>query len=186
MILVTIEKALMPGSNTPKPPGSQIHSWPGCQWRTSSFQFTNRRLTVLPASNRLASSTAALYCECQVVNRMRPWPWRDRPWRRARQPSASAAFRSAHASPHRAPRARCRKRGSGGMHSDTASSLRPLANSSAGVLKLGTSLYAAARTHRCREFEILILGDAGQVLVLGNLAEADDGEFECHGLSFAE
>jgi len=52
-IFVTIEKALMPGSKTPKPPGSQIHSWPGCQWRTSSFQFTNSRLTTLPASRRL-------------------------------------------------------------------------------------------------------------------------------------
>ena len=35
---VAIDSALMPGSNTPKPPGAQIHSWLGCQRRTSSFQ----------------------------------------------------------------------------------------------------------------------------------------------------
>ena len=35
---VRIDSALMPGSNTPSPPGSQIQSWPGCQTRTSSFQ----------------------------------------------------------------------------------------------------------------------------------------------------
>src|SRR5215813_9038189 len=35
---VRIESALMPGSNTPNPPGSQIQAWPGCQTRTSSFQ----------------------------------------------------------------------------------------------------------------------------------------------------
>ena len=37
-ILVRIESALMPGSNTPSPPGSQIQPCPGCQTRTSSFQ----------------------------------------------------------------------------------------------------------------------------------------------------
>ena len=37
-ILVAIEKALMPGSNTPKPPGSHIHCWPGCHLCTSSCQ----------------------------------------------------------------------------------------------------------------------------------------------------
>jgi hypothetical protein len=35
---VRIESALMPGSNTPSPPGSQIQACPGCQTRTSSFQ----------------------------------------------------------------------------------------------------------------------------------------------------
>ena len=33
-----IDRALMPGSNTPSPPACQIHSWLGCQRRTSSFQ----------------------------------------------------------------------------------------------------------------------------------------------------
>ena len=39
----------MPGSKTPKPPASQIHCWPGCQCRTSSFQVTRSRLIVQPA-----------------------------------------------------------------------------------------------------------------------------------------
>ena len=37
-ISVRIERALMPGSKTPKPPGCQIQACPGCQRRTSSFQ----------------------------------------------------------------------------------------------------------------------------------------------------
>ena len=43
-ILVAIEKALMPGSNTPNPPGSQIHCWPGCHLWTSSCQRISHRL----------------------------------------------------------------------------------------------------------------------------------------------
>ena len=43
-ILVAIEKALMPGSNTPNPPGSQIHCWPGCHLWTSSCQRIVHRL----------------------------------------------------------------------------------------------------------------------------------------------
>ena len=72
MMLVTMESALMPGSNTPKPPASQIHCWPGCQCRTSSFQVTRSRLTVQPARAFLASSTALLYCACQVVKTTLP------------------------------------------------------------------------------------------------------------------
>ena len=36
-IALTIERALIPGSKMPKPPGSQIHSCPGCQRRTFLF-----------------------------------------------------------------------------------------------------------------------------------------------------
>ena len=69
---VTIDSALIPGSNTPKPPASKIQVWPGCHLRTSSFQLTNSRVTVCPASIRAACSTASLYCECHVVNKTRP------------------------------------------------------------------------------------------------------------------
>ena len=55
MMQVTIDSALMPGSNTPKPPACQIHCWPGCQWRTSSFQVTRSRLISQPASAFFAS-----------------------------------------------------------------------------------------------------------------------------------
>ena len=64
---VTIDSALMPGSNTPKPPGSQIHACPGCQWRTSSFHVTSRRRICLRASCLRASSTPALNGDCQVA-----------------------------------------------------------------------------------------------------------------------
>ena len=37
-VRVTIDSALIPGSNTPRPPGCQIQSCPGCQCRTSSCQ----------------------------------------------------------------------------------------------------------------------------------------------------
>ena len=72
MISVTIESALMPGSKTPKPPAVQIHFWPGCQRRTSSFQVMVIAFTVSPWSRRRAWMTAGLYCECQVVKRTRP------------------------------------------------------------------------------------------------------------------
>ena len=41
---VRIESALMPGSNTPSPPGSKIQACPGCQTRTSSFQLMRTEL----------------------------------------------------------------------------------------------------------------------------------------------
>ena len=73
MILVTIDRALMQGSKTPKPPARKIHAWPGCHFRTSSFHSTKSFVTVLPASSRFASSTPSLYCECQVVISTRPF-----------------------------------------------------------------------------------------------------------------
>ncbi len=36
MISVRIDRALMPGSKTPKPPAVQIHFWPGCQRRVAA------------------------------------------------------------------------------------------------------------------------------------------------------
>ena len=72
MMRVTMDSALMPGSNTPKPPACQIHCWPGCQWRTSSFQVTSSIITRRSARKARVASTALLYCECQVVNSTRP------------------------------------------------------------------------------------------------------------------
>ena len=53
-----MDRALMPGSKTPKPPGAQIHSWPGCHLRTSSCQRIWSARTVFPASAALAPATA--------------------------------------------------------------------------------------------------------------------------------
>ena len=39
-----IESALIPGSSTPNPPGSQIQAWRGCQTLTSSFHSTTTDL----------------------------------------------------------------------------------------------------------------------------------------------
>jgi hypothetical protein len=66
-IFEAIESALMPGSNTPKPPTCQIHRWPGCHFLTLSRQSIRIRAILLPASNSAARSTAGLYCECQVA-----------------------------------------------------------------------------------------------------------------------
>ena len=41
----------MPGSKTPSPPGSHIHSCPGCQRRTSSFHVIASRPILLSASH---------------------------------------------------------------------------------------------------------------------------------------
>ena len=71
-ILVRIESAFMPGSNTPKLPASQTHSWRGCQRRTSSFHSIASNRAGLAVQAELASSTAALYCECQVAKITRP------------------------------------------------------------------------------------------------------------------
>ena len=55
---VAIDSALMPGSNTPKPPASKIQAWPGCQTRTSSFQMMVTLLIVRPASSLRAGPIA--------------------------------------------------------------------------------------------------------------------------------
>ena len=58
-IFVAIDKALMPGSNTPNPPGAQIHCWPGCHLWTSSCHWISIDLMRLPASAAAAASTVA-------------------------------------------------------------------------------------------------------------------------------
>src|SRR6476469_3584210 len=58
----------MPGSNTPNPPGSQIHCWPGCHLCTSSCQKISIERIRLPASAFAALSTVEWCCACQVVN----------------------------------------------------------------------------------------------------------------------
>ena len=55
---VAIDSALMPGSKTPKPPGAQIHSWFGCQRRTSSFQLMAADLILVEPRKARAASTA--------------------------------------------------------------------------------------------------------------------------------
>ena len=52
-----------------------------------------------------------------------------------------------------------------------------------GRLEMRHVAIALARGDDGGEVEILVLGDDRQVLVLGDLAEADDGEFEGHGSS---
>ena len=69
---VAMDKALMPGSKTPSPPGSQIQSWPGCQRRTSSFQTIRTFVARRAESHSLAGSTAGEKRECQVAKRVTP------------------------------------------------------------------------------------------------------------------
>ena len=66
-IRVAIESALIPGSKTPKPPASQIHSWPGCHLRTSSSHEMARREMPRPERISAAAGTAAACWECQPV-----------------------------------------------------------------------------------------------------------------------
>ncbi len=68
---VRIDSALMPGSNTPRPPGSKIQACPGCQTRTSSFQVILTDVIFRPASNCRAGSTAGAKRECHAVNSVR-------------------------------------------------------------------------------------------------------------------
>ena len=83
-IRVRIDRALMPGSKTPRPPACQIQVWPGCHLRTSSFQVTTRLLSLLPASQAFAGATMAASRECQLA-------WSETPALRA---SASSAWHS--------------------------------------------------------------------------------------------
>lgn len=64
---VAIGKALMPGSNTPKPPGSQVQCWPGCQTRESSRRVILALRMVRATSHARASSTPAAKRECQPL-----------------------------------------------------------------------------------------------------------------------
>ena len=64
---VTMDKALMPGSNTPNPPASQIHRCPGCQTRTSSRQTFAAERMRLPSSQARAGPTAGAGYELTVL-----------------------------------------------------------------------------------------------------------------------
>ena len=68
MICVRIESALIPGSNTPSPPGSQIHACPGCHTRTSSRQVIATLSIRRSASHAFAGATPAAKRECHAVN----------------------------------------------------------------------------------------------------------------------
>ena len=67
---MTIDRALMPGSKTPSPPAFQIHAWPGCQRRTSSRQTTSTDFSFRAEAHARAGSTPAAWRECQVANRL--------------------------------------------------------------------------------------------------------------------
>src|ERR1700712_2562580 len=69
---VTMDKALMPGSNTPSPPACQIQLCPGCHLRTCSFQSTRTCFRVLPASHCFALKTPGAKRECQANKPLTP------------------------------------------------------------------------------------------------------------------
>ena len=168
----------MPGSKTPKLPASQIHSWPGCQRRTSSFHSIARRRSVLPASRSLASSTA------RVVLRMpgredRPVASRrrERQGRAFRPPSAPAAFPASHVCRRRAPRARSRGARSAACRSPRRRGRVMRRRASAGVRERRDAVHLrAALADDAGEPEARILGDDRQMLIARNLANADDGD----------
>ena len=66
-ISVRIEKALMAGSNTPKPPLASSQSCPGCHWRTFSRQAMCTLRILRVASQARAASTTSLSRECQAA-----------------------------------------------------------------------------------------------------------------------
>ena len=180
-ISVRIDSALMPGSKTPKPPGSQIQAWSGCQRRTSSFQTMATERGGRVASQALASATAGAKRECQVAKRTTPAaagggdhevdlaegrrrrllqqdvaPGGERlaaPWRCA-PPAARRA-------PPRPADPSARKRSRSG--------------------KFGTPSIVAWRETRGDELEVRVGGDRRDVLVAGDLADADQRDREGRG-----
>ena len=93
-ISVRIERALIPGSKTPKPPGCHIQAWFGCQWRTSSFQTIATLRTPCAASHAFARATPGAKRECQVAKRTAPRRGRRRPCGRPRRAVAAGGFSS--------------------------------------------------------------------------------------------
>ena len=71
-ISVRIDRALMPGSNTPMPPASNTQSWPGCHLRTSSRHVIWARVTRRCASHAFAPATPCAMRLCHVANRDTP------------------------------------------------------------------------------------------------------------------
>ncbi len=133
-----MDRALMPGSNTPRPPGAKIQSCPGCQTRTSSRHSMWTRRMVLSASHARAGSTPAAWRECQVANRVRP----------AFSACSARARTSARVAPGGFSSIRCRpadrasrasvKRGAGGVHRDTAWMSGTTSSRSARLVRVGT------------------------------------------------
>ena len=69
---VAMDRALIPGSNTPRPPACHTQSWCGCQWRTSSRQTISTLASLRPFSQSAAGATPGASRECQEANRVTP------------------------------------------------------------------------------------------------------------------
>ena len=165
----------MPGSKTPKPPACQIHSWPGCQRRTSSFHSMKSERMRRPARRRRASSTAGLYCECQVAKMTRflsgrvlleVLELRDRRRRRLFEQHVLACCQG-FTRDRVADRGRRADR-DGVEIRHGREELRRRSEARHAVLR------DAALAHDGGETEAWVLGDDRQVLVLRDLAEPDD------------
>ena len=172
----TMDSALMPGSKTPKPPEVQIHFWPGCQRRTSSFQFTAMRLiTVLPASAFFVAATAALYCECQVVKSTLPFSPANTTRSCSSLSVAAGGFSSMTCLPAASASWAVAWRTCGGVQTATASM------SGTAAIHFRRRLEGRNARHRQAalagdggELEGLVSGDHRHMLIVGDLAETDD------------
>ena len=168
----------MPGSNTPKLPASHIHSWPGCQRRTSSFH--SMRSDGVFARRGASSLRRPRNCIANARSR------RSRACR-ARRHARSRSLISAMV-------------GVGGFSSSTclpaSSASRAMAWRTLGGVQIATAsrsgmrgikfgrraegrharLLEAALADEAGQFEARVLGDDRQMLVLRDLADADDGD----------
>jgi hypothetical protein len=115
-----IDKALMPGSKTPRPPGCQIHSWFGCQRRTSSFHCTFTAVISCPASHARAGSTPGAQRECHDANRLQLFCRASSTSTAISETLAPGGFSSITCLPAVSAAFAWAKRTCGGAHKDTA------------------------------------------------------------------
>ena len=174
-ISVRMERALMPGSKTPKPPGSQIQAWPGCQRRTSSFQAMWTERTARSASQALAGATAGAKRECQVAKRPAPLARAASSIRSSSPSVAAGGFSSRTSRPassacdrHRGARLR--------RHAERHGGRRAVGEEAVDVGEVRHAVEALVARHRGDELEVGVGLDRRDVLVAGDLADADQGD----------
>ena len=180
-ISVSSDSALMPGSNTPKPPGSQIQRWPG-------MPVVHVFLPDDPAAHQLARAQPfARGVDARGESRMPGLEQRDgrgarllRPatrsaawWPSAASRASRVCRRAAQSAPRRnAPAAACRWR----RNADRAPRRAWLSRSG----KLGTPSTRGVAAGAGRELEARIRVQRGNVLIARDLADAQQANLQPH------
>ena len=151
----------MPGSNTPRPPGSQIHVCPGCHTRTSSFQSIATERMARPVRNSLAGSTAGAKRECQAANSVLAEACAAATSGANSLTVAPGGFSNSTCLPAVSAAAARAPRTCGGVHSATASISGPCSSRSSSVAKWAIPPGAALRLATAASLMPVVFAMAG-------------------------